>query len=294
MASSYKYGTCVAPHSLGESRAPGHPQPFRSHPPSSSLQSPPAPGLDSLPLRWQMSLEWPQRRKGTAWRTGFLVRLTESHLRMSDSSDCPLSPSMLLLEAPWALGPDTVWPRGRAWTWFRLFRSPLVPPPVSLVLGSRSWYPNSPGWALAGLALSPWDWCSGVAVGGLCRAEVQKLRTEQRLPQLCSHCVRTLWVMATFTSSPHVRSRFTRSTKGLRNRSREVRVSGQGSPLISMVVVTPEALRGHESQPCHVPQRVGLGGPATVDLGWIAGLDLPWGKSWAQFTDTGELKGMWL
>lgn len=51
--------------------------------------------------------------------------------------------------------------------------------------------------------------------------EVQKLKMEHRLPQFCSHCAWTLWVMASFTSSPQVSSRFTRSTYGLEMESRE-------------------------------------------------------------------------
>lgn len=49
-------------------------------------------------------------------------------------------------------------------------------------------------------------------MGGRWMAEVQKLKMEHRLPQLCSHCVCTLWVMASFTSSPQVSNKFTRST----------------------------------------------------------------------------------
>lgn len=58
-------------------------------------------------------------------------------------------------------------------------------------------------------------------MGGLWMAEVQKLRMEQRLPQFCSHCAWTLCVTASFTSSPQVSRRFTRSTYGLEVESRE-------------------------------------------------------------------------
>lgn len=61
-------------------------------------------------------------------------------------------------------------------------------------------------------------------------AEVQKLKMEHRPPQFCSHCAWTLWVTASFTSSPHVSSRFTRSTYGLEMESRKRKRENGTSP----------------------------------------------------------------
>lgn len=96
------------------------------------------------------------------------------------------------------------------------------------------WEPNP---TLPGLSLSPCRaplWCSPSECeesggrrsrppdAGAAVMDAQKLRLSHRAPQFCSHCRRTLRVMASFTSSPQLSRMFTSSTYGLRKREDSV------------------------------------------------------------------------
>lgn len=173
---------------------------------------PTKPSLRHPPSLMTNDSESPSRERGQRGGESPGRRLV--HLRMSENSDrsSSLSPPREVPWAPRATAAPCTWALG----WPRLPRSPLALRPVSLALDSAAWWPASPWLVLEPLALSPGgSCCLGAAVGGLCTAEVQKLRMEQRLPQFCSHWVCTLRVMASLMSSPQVSSRFTRSMYGL-------------------------------------------------------------------------------
>lgn len=94
---------------------------------------------------------------------------------------------------------------------------------VASRLVRRAPWPRFLGWVLdpplPGFSLSAWRgplewscwlaWRSWLARGG---GDEQKLRLWQRAPQFCSHCIRTLLLMASFTSSPQASKMFTSST----------------------------------------------------------------------------------
>lgn len=84
---------------------------------------------------------------------------------------------------------------------------------------------------LPGLSLSPCReplWCSPSEPGrrskppegaaGAVAMDEQKLRLSHKAPQFCSHCSRTLLIIASFTSSPQLSKMFTSSTYGLGKR----------------------------------------------------------------------------
>lgn len=139
------------------------------------------------------------------------------HLRMS-----------LILESSCLAGPASKLARRRPW--LRLLVWELKPTLPGLSL--------SPVRALLWCSASEWEESgrrrSRPADAGAAVIAVQMLRLSHRAPQFCSHCRRTLCVMASFTSSPQLSKMFTSSTYGLRKQDD----SGQSRPGSTGVICT--------------------------------------------------------
>lgn len=123
------------------------------------------------------------------------------HLRMS-----------LIFESSCSEGPASK--LARRGPWLRLLVWELNPTLPGLSL--------SPVRALLWCSVSDWEESGGRRSeppdAGAAGMDVQMLRLSHRAPQFCSHCRRTLRVMASFTSSPQPSKMFTSSTYGLRQR----------------------------------------------------------------------------
>ncbi len=135
------------------------------------------------------------------------VMVSLFHLRMS-----------LIFESSCSVGPASILARRRPW--LRLLVWELKPTLLGL----------SPVRALLWCSASEWEESGGRRSrppdAGAAVIDVQMLRLSHRAPQFCSHCRRTLRVMASFTSSPQLSKMFTSSTYGLRKQDD----SGQSRP----------------------------------------------------------------
>lgn len=98
--------------------------------------------------------------------------------------------------------------------WLRLLVCELNPPLPGLSLSPC----REPLWCSPSEWEEPWrrsmppEGPDAGAVG----IDEQKLRLSHKAPQFCSHCSRTLLIIASFTSSPQLSKMFTSSTYGLR------------------------------------------------------------------------------
>lgn len=146
---------------------------------------------------------------------------------MSGNSDSSSACSMI----PWAILGS--WFPVLEWVWALIENRTLLSPlePWEFSLGSDSGWTMMSSWLAGNLKIS-FGFLSGSRAESPCGTEVQKLKTEHRLPQFCSHCAWTLCVIASLTSSPQVSRMFTKSTYGLRGKTKEQKVVREGQQVI--------------------------------------------------------------
>lgn len=134
----------------------------------------------------------------SVWVNGFMVATLSFHLRMS-----PIFKSSCSATA--ASNP------ARRGLWLRLLVCELNPPLPGLSPCREPLWCSASEWEEPERRSKPPE---GPDAGAVV-IEEQKLRLSHKAPQFCSHCSRTLLIIASFTSSPQPSKMFTSSTYGL-------------------------------------------------------------------------------